>query len=232
MQLNPSIAIIDLVLTDIGKELLAKGDPGFKITKFAVADDEIDYNLYDTSQASSDNYGIYLKAMPNLEASTFAATALRNKLVTLKAGTTKIPILKVEPSSLTELYENQEVIIKPDILNYTLTEQQKSYTAILRNTNLGTLYVEKGVAGADSRPTTALASNVIASQFIATDQTERVQVVVGQTFKFVAAGDVSVIDANTRSTTIEIYGNYVGGAKSISVTVIHSEATSAKFSIQ
>ena len=38
--------IIDAVLTDRGRELLARNDGSFEITKFALGDDEIDYNLY------------------------------------------------------------------------------------------------------------------------------------------------------------------------------------------
>jgi hypothetical protein len=37
--------IIDAVLTKRGRDLLSRGDGSFKITKFAVADDEVDYNL-------------------------------------------------------------------------------------------------------------------------------------------------------------------------------------------
>ena len=40
---NSGDIILDAVLTDLGRERLARGDGSFKITKFAVADDEIDY---------------------------------------------------------------------------------------------------------------------------------------------------------------------------------------------
>ena len=45
---NTSITV-DAILTKKGRELLARGQNEFKITKFALADDEVDYNLYDTS---------------------------------------------------------------------------------------------------------------------------------------------------------------------------------------
>ena len=43
---NTSVTV-DAVLTKLGRERLANGD--LDITKFALGDDEIDYDLYDTS---------------------------------------------------------------------------------------------------------------------------------------------------------------------------------------
>ena len=44
--LDNSIVTVDAILTKKGRELLARGDGSFKITQFAVSDDEIDYTLY------------------------------------------------------------------------------------------------------------------------------------------------------------------------------------------
>ena len=43
---NSGDIILDAVLTDTGRYRLAKGDGSFKISKFALSDDEIDYSLY------------------------------------------------------------------------------------------------------------------------------------------------------------------------------------------
>ena len=37
--------IVDAVLTDFGRELLARNDGSFSIVKFAFGDDEVDYTL-------------------------------------------------------------------------------------------------------------------------------------------------------------------------------------------
>ena len=37
--------ILDAVLTDKGRELLSRNDNSFAITKFALGDDEIDYDI-------------------------------------------------------------------------------------------------------------------------------------------------------------------------------------------
>jgi len=50
--LDKSIITVDAILTKKGRELLARGDGSFKITQFALADDEIDYTLYNPSHPS------------------------------------------------------------------------------------------------------------------------------------------------------------------------------------
>jgi hypothetical protein len=44
--LNNQVITVDAILTNKGRELLAKNDGSFRITQFALADDEIDYTLY------------------------------------------------------------------------------------------------------------------------------------------------------------------------------------------
>jgi hypothetical protein len=46
--LNNSIVTVDAILTRAGREALARGDGSFKITQFALADDEIDYTSYNS----------------------------------------------------------------------------------------------------------------------------------------------------------------------------------------
>ena len=43
--LNNTVVTIDAILTDTGRQLLAQNDGQFRITQFALADDEIDYTL-------------------------------------------------------------------------------------------------------------------------------------------------------------------------------------------
>ena len=50
--LNNAVITVDAILTDRGRELLARGDGSFKITQFALSDDEIDYSLYDPTDPS------------------------------------------------------------------------------------------------------------------------------------------------------------------------------------
>ena len=42
---NSGDIILDAVLTDLGRKRLAEGNGSFKVSKYALADDEIDYAL-------------------------------------------------------------------------------------------------------------------------------------------------------------------------------------------
>ena len=92
--LNNSIVTVDAVLTKKGRELLAKGDGSFKITQFALADDEIDYTLYNpTHPSGSEFYGEAIERTPLLEAFVDETQTMKYKLATLPRGTSKLPVL-------------------------------------------------------------------------------------------------------------------------------------------
>ena len=55
---NSGDIILDAVLTDYGRQLLARGDGSFKITQFALGDDEINYGLYDLTAAGTAYYDL------------------------------------------------------------------------------------------------------------------------------------------------------------------------------
>ena len=78
------ISFLDAVLTDTGRMRLAKGDGSFKIAKFALGDDEINYELYNKNHASgSAYYDIEIVQSPVLEAFTNNTSTLKSKLVTI-----------------------------------------------------------------------------------------------------------------------------------------------------
>ena len=54
--LNNTTVTVDAILTKKGRELLAQGTNAFNITKFALADDEVDYRLWDTSHPNGTDY--------------------------------------------------------------------------------------------------------------------------------------------------------------------------------
>lgn len=80
---NSGDIILDVVLTDHGRKELSKGDGSFKITKFALGDEEIDYSLFDSTHASgSSYYDLSILQTPILEAFTDNAASMKTKLVT------------------------------------------------------------------------------------------------------------------------------------------------------
>ena len=93
--LDSTTAVIDAILTRKGRELLAKNDGSFQITKFAFGDDEINYQLYDATKATDQDSAIL--NLPVLEPVSNENVALLYRLVTLPEGTLRISTLKVTP---------------------------------------------------------------------------------------------------------------------------------------
>ncbi len=66
--LNNEYVTVDAVLTTKGRELLARNDGSFRITQFALSDDEIDYTLYNPNHPSgSAYYGEAIEAIKELK---------------------------------------------------------------------------------------------------------------------------------------------------------------------
>ena len=82
---NSGDIILDAVLTDTGRRRLARGDGSFKISKFAVGDDEINYEIYNPNHASgSAYYDLEILQTPVLEAITNNTSVLKHKLLTVQ----------------------------------------------------------------------------------------------------------------------------------------------------
>jgi len=80
---NSGDIILDVVLTDHGRMLLAKGDGSFQITKFALSDEEVDYSLYDRNHLSgSAYYDLDILQTPILEAFTNNSSTMKTRLQT------------------------------------------------------------------------------------------------------------------------------------------------------
>ena len=121
--LNNSVITIDAILTTKGRELLAANDGSFRITQFALADDEIDYTLYNpTHPSGSQFYGEAIDGMPLLEAFPDESQIMKYKLATLPRGTAKLPILNVGYEAVT-LQQGASLAITPQTLNYLGNDQ-------------------------------------------------------------------------------------------------------------
>ena len=81
---NSGDIILDAVLTDTGRARLAKGDGTFRIAKFALGDDEIDYNNYNKNNASGSAYfDLEILQTPILEAFTNNTSNMNSKLISI-----------------------------------------------------------------------------------------------------------------------------------------------------
>lgn len=123
---NTSVTV-DAILTKKGREKLAKGEGQFRITKFALGDDEIDYNLYDVTHPNGSNfYGEAIENMNLLEAVPDQNLSLRFKLgdittTTGGGGGDVTPILNIAPTNATLRSASPTVTFTPNLTNYTGT---------------------------------------------------------------------------------------------------------------
>ena len=116
--LNNQVITVDAILTKKGRELLAKNDGSFRITQFALADDEIDYTLYNPNHPSGSSfYGEAIDNMPLLEAFPLEQQIMKYKLATLPRGTAKLPVLDLGYAAIT-LQQGASISITPQTLNY------------------------------------------------------------------------------------------------------------------
>ena len=98
---NSGDIILDAVLTDHGRKLLAEGDGTFEITQFALGDDEINYELYDKNHVSgSAYYDLEILQTPVLEAFTNNASSMKSHLVSYEnLDLLFLPILKLNENN-------------------------------------------------------------------------------------------------------------------------------------
>jgi len=149
--LDNTTITVDAILTKKGREKLAAGQP-LNITQFALGDDEIDYNLYDTAHPKgSAFYDKAIIATPILEASPDETQALKYKLVTLPKGTTKLPVVSINVSAISAKTTGGTFPINPS--TSPAGNRNGGYTAVLGNKNAGTI-VGEGLANITTTSTT------------------------------------------------------------------------------
>ena len=148
--------VSDAILTKKGRELLARGKNEFQITKFALADDEVDYSLWDVSHPlGTDYYGTVIEALPLLEPVPDPNTVMRYKLVTRDVGTSQMAILTgINPSGYTVTWNgttqsagNGQVVtvetqfapdtLDPDGYSFTILNSSICYLTAASNPDAG-----------------------------------------------------------------------------------------------
>tara|TARA_Y100000593_G_C4318472_1_gene342280 strand:+ start:3796 stop:4734 length:939 start_codon:yes stop_codon:yes gene_type:complete len=100
---NSGDIILDVVLTDEGRRRLARGDGSFSIVKFALADDEINYELFETGSTTA-LQDLSILQTPVLEAFTNNMSSMKSKLLSLSDNTLfYLPVLKINTSANTSV---------------------------------------------------------------------------------------------------------------------------------
>jgi len=217
--LNNQVVTVDAILTKKGRELLAKNDGSFRITQFALADDEIDYTLYNPNHTSgSAFYGEAIENMPLLEAFPDESQIMKYKLTTLPRGTAKMPVLDLGYSSIT-LKQGATLAITPQTLSYlgnASTNETSGYSATIADVRTMSTFngvgIQSDVAAAqNSNATTTLGTNVSTT-------------VIGSQINLKATTVNTLFGSNTQlSTTITFVGLDSGARLTIPVTITKTQ---------
>jgi hypothetical protein len=216
--LNNAVVTVDAILTDVGRELLAKNDGTFRITQFALSDDEIDYTLYNPNNPSgSAYYGQAIENMPLLEAFPLVTQEMKYVLTTLPRGTSKMPVLDLGYAAIT-LKQGASLAITPQTLNYlggNTTYESSGYTATI--SDVRTLSAFNGV-GINTPDATALNSTV-------TIGTNVSKTVIGTTINLTATTVNTLFGSNSiLQATLTVVGRDSGARITIPVTITKTSA--------
>lgn len=213
--LTNDVITVDAVLTETGRALLAKGQSEFKITQFALADDEVDYELWNPAHPlGSEYYGIVIENMPLLEAFTNEANSMRSKLVTLPKKTARIPVISVPQTAITLTSPGQRFQVTPTTINFAQGNSTLGYTAILSNSDACTLQVTQAVNNGVSPSIPRYIGDAESAQTVS---------VTGLAFQLIAKQQL-VSDVQC---TLTIIGNETGGRVTLNVTVKKTELSTS-----
>jgi hypothetical protein len=214
---NTSITV-DAILTKKGRELLAKGRSQFKITQFALADDEVDYDLWNPAHPlGSDYYGVVIESMPITEAVPDETQSMKYKLITLPKGTNAIPYISLVGQSSIQLTAGTSPTtanivpetkfngtgINPTGLNTTL-----GYTATLLDSTYVTIESTKMASQVNNSPMSMMGDSETANSVS----------VIGMEFKVSPSAAASNI-ANAKSTKVIVTANETGGRIVVPITI-------------
>jgi hypothetical protein len=213
--LNNQVVTVDAILTTKGRELLAKNDGSFRITQFALADDEIDYTLYNpTHPSGSSFYGEAIQNMPLLEAFPQETQIMKYKLATLPRGTAKLPVLDLGYSAIT-LQQGASLSITPQTLSYLGNNQSfetSGYSATISDVRLMSTYTGVGINTdaantANTNATVTLGTNVS-------------KTIIGTQFNLRATTINTLFGSNTQlSATLTVVGLDSGARLTIPITI-------------
>jgi len=217
--LNNTIVTVDAILTRKGRELLAKNDGSFRITQFALSDDEIDYTLYNpTHPSGSAYYGQAIDGMPLLEAFPDETQIMKYLLTTLPRGTAQLPIVNLGYSVIT-LNQGASLAITPQTLNYlggTNTYESSGYVATIADVRLLNTFTGVGINTTQAtslNSTTTLGTNVS-------------KTVIGTTINLTAT-TVNILfptGVDQISTTLTVVGRDSGARVTVPIQITRNNA--------
>jgi len=209
--LDNSSIIVDAILTKKGRELLARQDGSFRITQFALGDDEIDYTLFNENHPNGSQYsGEAIENMHIVEAFPDDNNIMVSKLVTLPRGTTKMPVVTANVSKI-QLSLGSTTTINPETLNLNgvaTLKEPAGYLATIADRRLLTTFSGVGTDGRVASTQRPFANSSLS------------ETVRGSGFTLTAISSTSLFGTNNRLlTSITIEGIESGARVTIPVEI-------------
>lgn len=125
--LDNSSITVDAILTKIGRKRISDGS--FKVSKFSLSDEEIDYTLYDVTHPNgTDAYGTAIENMNLLEAVS-NRTGFNSHLVNQTISGAKI---KLASLNYPNLESGDNILLKPS----TEGAPAENYSYVVENTGI------------------------------------------------------------------------------------------------
>ncbi len=213
--LNNQVVTVDAILTKKGRQLLAQNDGSFRITQFALADDEIDYTLYNPNNPSgSAYYGEAISNMPLLEAFPDESQIMKYKIATLPRGTAVLPVLDLGYAAIT-LKQGASLSITPQTLNYlgnASVNETSGYTATISDVRTMSTFNGVGI-----QTTAAQDQNTTSTTTLGTNVSSTV---IGSQINLRATTVNTLFGSSSQlSTTITVVGLDSGARLTIPVTI-------------
>lgn len=216
--LNNQVVTVDAILTKKGRQLLAQNDGSFRITQFALADDEIDYTLYNPNNPSgSAYYGEAISNMPLLEAFPDESQIMKYKIATLPRGTAVLPVLDLGYAAIT-LKQGASLSITPQTLNYlgnASVNETSGYTATISDVRTMSTFNGVGI-----QTTAAQDQNTTSTTTLGTNVSSTV---IGSQINLRATTVNTLFGSNsTLLSTITVTGLDSGARMTIPITITKS----------
>jgi hypothetical protein len=167
---NSGDIILDAVLTDIGRKKMADGD--FRIVKFALGDDEIDYSLFNPNHPSGSAYfDLEILQSPIMEAATKLPSSIKYGLTSItRVDLTYLPVIKLNQRSGMDsvLKHGNLILLAANKATYTILENDANIgpSKVLEPntlTPLSKVIVESGIDSGNRQPTRENRDNMLVS---------------------------------------------------------------------
>jgi len=166
---NSGDIILDAVLTDSGRQRLARGDGSFNVTKFSFGDEEINYRTFNGDHPSgSAYYDLDILQTPILEAFTDNRSTMKSRLVSLaRTDHLYLPVIQLYENGASQRHSSGTFLV---CANRTTEEDFDTITGVLfgerPSVGEGFVRLDEGLDTNGSPPATiGISSDLIETQF-------------------------------------------------------------------